>query len=299
MAVGVNSLFQDFVDWFNNEIGSELTDHVGLGLDAAFERHFKEERQKPGVRMSSMGKPALVTALQKLGYYEPEPKGHLRYIFFLGDVFENVLGVLLEAYGYKILADQTKHPEDTAVEWGGLKGHFDYLVEIDGKPVVVEAKTMSGNYARQFYKEPNDDRGYITQLALYSAATGHPAVWLCMDKSDGKMTEVLPDVPYMVDAVERAKEVLDRLDGMESLEDAFNLFRPPPARPEVFQRQETGKHLVPTSMSFSPYKSAVYKLSPAFNGYNKLTDYVYAYGDAEHAEEELKGLVARGELYRE
>jgi hypothetical protein len=292
-------VFQDFCNWFNEEIGSEIEQRVQLGLDAAFERHYREERQKPGLRMSSLGKPALITALQKLGYYEPEPKGHLRYIFFLGDVFENVLGVLLEEYGYKILADQTKHPEDTAVEWRGLKGHFDYLVEIDGNPVLVEAKTMSGNYARQFYKEPNDDRGYVTQLALYSAATGYPAVWLCMDKSDGKMTEVLPDVPYLDDALDRASNVLNRLEGMESLEDAFNLFRPPPARPEVFQREETGRYLVPASLSFSPYKSAIYKLDTAFNGYNKLTDYVYAYGDAEHAEGELARLVSSGVLYHE
>jgi hypothetical protein len=296
--LGVN-VFQDFCNWFNNEIGSELEDHVQLGLDAAFERHYKEERQKPGLRMSALGKPAMVTALQKLGYYEPEPKGHLRYIFFLGDVFENVLGVLLEAYGYKILADQTKHPEDTAVTWNGLKGHFDYLVEVDGQPILIEAKTMSGNYARQFYKEPNDDRGYITQLALYSAATGHPAVWLCMDKSTGLLTQVNPDIPYLDDALQRAENVMGRLEQVNTIADVFSLFRPPPGRPEIFQRQETGKLLVPTSMSFSPYKNAVYKLDQGNNGYNKPTDYIYDYGDAEHAEQELKRLVEIGALYHE
>ena len=290
-------MFEDFCNWFNNDIGSEIEDHVNLGLDAAFERHYKEERQKPGMRMSALGKPAMVTALQKLGYYEPEPRGHLRYIFFLGDVFENVLGELFKAYGYKVIADQTKHPEDTKVTWNGLGGHFDYMIDVDGHKVLIEAKTMSGNYARQFLKEPNDDRGYITQLALYRAALGNPlAAWLIMDKSTGLMHVVWPDLPYLDDALERAQKVMERLERVETLEDVFRLFRPPPGRPEVYQRQETGRYLVPTSMSFSPYKSAVYKLTQEPNGYNKMTDYVYAYGDAKHAKDRLDALVESGAL---
>lgn len=290
--------FDGFIEWFNNEIGSEeLAGPVHLDLDFSFERHFVHERQASGVRMSSLGKPAIVTALQKLGYYEPEPRGKLRYIFFLGDVFENVLGELMKSYGYKVLTDQTKHPEDTYVEWNGLGGHYDFTVEVDGQPILVEAKTMSGNYARTFRNYPNDDRGYMTQLGLYTAATGLPGAWICMDKSTGEIFEVVPD---SFDAtLDRAGKVLDRLEHVSTVEDVFNYFRPPPGKQEIYQKQPSGKLLVPQSMAWSSYKTAVYRLTQEPNGYGKMTDYIEDAADAEFAEIELDYLVETGVLCKE
>lgn len=293
-------MFDDFIQWFNEDVGEqELNGPVHLDLDFSFERHFVHPRQEPGVRMSSLGKPAMLIALQKLGYIEPDPKGKLRYIFFLGDVFENVLGKMLEAYGYNVLSDQTVNPDDTKVKWRGITGHYDFVVEVDGVPTLVEAKTMSANYARTFRQMPNDDRGYLTQLALYSAATGLPAVWLCMDKGSGEIFQVTPNPVLLQQALLRAEKVLDRLGEVETLEDAFRVFRPPPGRPEVYRKQETGRLLVPQSLSWSPFKTALYKITQDINGYNKMTDYVEDYADAEHARQELQFLVETGKVVKD
>lgn len=292
--------FDGFVDWFNNDMGTEdLVVPVNLGLDESFSRHFAQHRQKPGVRMSSLGKPAIITALQKLGYFEPEPKGKLKYIFFQGDVFENVLGTLLENYGHKVVVDQTANPEDTLVEWNGVTGHYDFIVNVGGQDVLVEAKTMSGNYSRTFKDYPDDDRGYVTQLALYAYTTGLPCTWLCYDKNASEMFEVVPDPLLLASARERAERVVKRLGHVNTIEDVFQYFRPPPGRNEVFQKQESGRLLIPQSMAWSPYKSVVYKLSEEPNGYNKPTNYIHEYADAEHAQKELDFLVDNGVLYKE
>lgn len=290
--------FQSFCDWFNAKVGGDLEFDGTLDLDSSFRRHFTQERQKPGVRMSNLGKPAIVSALYKLGYSEPEPKGMLRYIFFLGDVFENALEVFLANYGFKIIATQMHDPNATRVHWNGLTGHFDFIVEdVNGNQTLIEAKTMSGNYSRTFQSSPNDDRGYLTQLALYTDATGIPGMWLCMDKSTGMIFPVEPNPGVLQASLLRADKVLQRLQSINSLEDVITKFKAPPVnREEVYQKQGTGRYFVPQSMAYSPFKSAVYKISSLENGYGKMTDYVEGYADVEHMRNELDFLVGTGKL---
>lgn len=195
-------VFEDFTSFFNNELGELPVPPMPEGrLEQSFNRHFLGDRQKAGVRMSNLGKPAIVNALNKLGYSEPDPKGMLKYIFLLGDVFENSLEMFLQSYGFNIVSSQG------LVEWGGIKGSYDFIIEKDGVQTLVEAKTMSGNYSRTFATNPNDDRGYVTQLALYSDATGIPGMWLCMDKSTGMMFAVEPNPSAMQMSLTRAEDI--------------------------------------------------------------------------------------------
>lgn len=291
------NVFQGFCEWFNEEVGGDLDFEGTLGLDDSFKRHFTEERQKPGVRMSNLGKPAIVSALYQLGYSEPEPRGMLRYIFFLGDVFENALEVFMRNYGFKIISSQTSDPEDTLVNWNGLPGHYDFIVEDKhGIQTLVEAKTMSGNYSRTFRTNPDDDRGYLTQLALYADAKKLPGMWICMDKSTGMIFPVQPNPLVLKERRVRARQVLSRLNKVKSLDDVLTNFKAPPPRPEVYRGNESGKMLVPQSMAWSPFKTVVYKLTDAFNGYNKTTTYVNSMADVDHMKEELDFLVENGTL---
>jgi hypothetical protein len=283
-------MLDEFCYWFNNEAHGGLYSENYPSFDQAYQRHYVEDREHSGVRASNLGKPAMITALQKLGYSEPAPKGNLLYTFMLGDVFEITAEALLLARGFEVKESQG------TIDWNGIKGHFDFIVHDGDQDFIIEAKTMSGNYARQFRQNPNDDRGYLTQLSLYSAARDLPAAWLCLDKSNQEMFAIPLAEDVKRKALQRALNVKERLDRVETIEDVFRYFVAPPGREEIYQRQPTGKKLVPSSLAWSPYKSVVYILTDDFNGYGKPTKYIDRQATAEHAKEELEFLVSTGAL---
>lgn len=286
-------IFEEFTDWWNNDVGAdvEFGGDDSLALDQSFTRHFVEGRQKPGVRMSNLGKPAVITALMKLGYTEPDPKGKLRYIFYLGDVFENTLEYFLKSYGFTIVSSQGQ------VKWKyNLTGHYDFIVEKDGQQVLVEAKTMSANYSRVFQQNPNDDRGYLTQMALYQNCLQLPSVWLCLDKGSGEMFSVDANPGILYERLLRAENVLKRLQNVRDLSDVLTAFKAPPPRPEIFKGEPSGKYLLPQSIAYSPFTPAIYKLSQGSNGYGKPTTYVDDVADTEYMRRQLEVLVQEGVL---
>lgn len=292
----------DFVNWINKEVGGEgplpelLNASYGEAMSQSLHRHFAEDRQKGGVRMSNLGKPATLLALAKLGYVEPEPKGKSRFIFHLGDVFENFLEVMLQAYGIEILDSQQE------VNFMGIIGHLDYIIKspVTGKPVIVEAKTMSQNYSRLFSQKTDDDRGYVTQLALYANGTGLDATWICFNKGTSELFEVETNPGLFVVSLVRAQDVLNRLANVNTLEDVLHTsggyFRPPPPQEEKYKGQLTGKRLLPVTFKLSPFKSVLYKITEGMNGYKKDTLYVDDYADVEHMRRELDFLVDTGQL---
>jgi hypothetical protein len=293
----------DFIDWMNNDVGGNgplpnlLHGDYGSAMGQSLERHFVEDRQRGGVRMSNLGKPATLLALAKLGYTEPEPKGKSRLIFHMGDMFENFIEVMLQAYGIELLDSQIY------LEWDSpsglvVNGHADYLIKspVTGEPVVVEAKTMSGNYARIFSKKQDDDRGYITQLSLYTEAKGVDGTWICLDKSTAGIFEIPLNPGLRVGALDRANKVLERVSKVEQLGDVLTMFRQPPAKPEIYKGNATGRYLLPVTLKMSPFRFALYEIYVDTNGYGKRTEYVEAYAGVEHMRKELDRLVAEGEL---
>lgn len=286
----------DFIRWLNEEVGGEGPlpglEHGDYGevMGDSLKRHYAEDRQRGGLRMSGIGKPAAVLALMHLGYTEPEPKGRSRLIFHFGDVFENWLEVMLKVYGFDVIDSQ---PE---IKFMGITGHADYIIKnpADGKPLVIEAKTMSEGYARQFMYQPNDDRAYITQLAMYTAGLGYPGTWVCLNKGNAETFEVSPNEGIMMQKLDRAKQVISRVRKVKSLDDVLKQVRVPPPRPEVYQKKETGKYLIPGSLSWSPFKTALYVTSDGVNNRNKETTYVDSIADTTHMRSELERLVEEG-----
>ncbi len=290
----------DFVHWLNYEVGGEgklpIDDgSFGKAMEDSIQRHYAEDRQKGGVRMSNLGKPAVLLALAKLGYAEPEPRGKMRYIFMNGDFFENWLEIMLKVYGIEILESQ---PE---VSYMGVDGHADFIIKCPhcDKPLIVEAKTMSENYHRMFTKEPNDDRGYITQLAMYSHSTGYDSTWITLNKGTNEVTEIEPNPGILSASLQRASNVLGRLDRVKVLEDVLEQLRVPPGRPERFRNQQTGKLLMQPSIAYSKFATALYKLSQGINGYGKPTYYIDDIADTEHMKRELDFLVANKVLVKD
>lgn len=285
----------EFVSWLNEDVGGEgplpnlKHGDYGTAMGDSLYRHYAEDRQRSGVRMSNIGKPAVLTALAKLGYTQPEPKGKSRLIFHFGDMFENWVEIMMQTYGIKVLESQPKY------ECMGITGHADYVIQTrDGQEVLVEAKTMSMNYSRMFRKEPDDNRGYVSQLAMYSKASGLPATWLCYDKGSSEVFEVVPDETILASSLERAEAVLARLENVNTLDDVLKQFRPPPPRDEIFKRELTGNKLVPMSMTMNPFRSAVYVLKETYNNYGKPVEYIQDVATTEHMKRELNSLVEKG-----
>lgn len=291
----------DFITWMNEEVGGNgplpnlMHGDYGEAMYQSLGRHFAEDRQRGGVRMSKLGYPAAILALARLGYVEPEPKGKSRLIFHMGDMFENFLEVMMQTYGIEILDSQRE------LTWnGGIKGHLDYIIKspVTGQPIVVEAKTMSENYARMFSRQQNDDRGYISQLALYTDCTGMEGTWICLNKGNAELFEITPAEGLFEAARNRAAKVLERIEKVNTLDDVLaydgGQFQLPPPRPERYKNAETGRMILPPSMSFSPFKSALYKLTDDYNQYKKPTKYVEGYADTEHMKRELDFLVREG-----
>jgi hypothetical protein len=294
----------DFIKYMNNDVGGNgplpnlLHGDYGTAIGQSLERHFVEDRQRGGVRMSNVGKPATLLALAKLGYSEPEPRGKLRFIFHLGDIFENFLEVMLQSYGIEILESQSECSY-TSSSGITMDGHLDYIIKspVTGVPVVVEAKTMSAGYSRTFRKYPDDNRGYVSQLSLYAESKGLDATWVCMDKGDSSLFEVPLDYDTIEPSLQRVEKVLERVAQVDSISDVLKVFRAPPdLKAEVYQKQPTGKYFVPAALKWSPFRHALYKISVEYNNYGKETEYVEDFADTAYMKDMLDKLVETGEI---
>lgn len=293
-----------YVKWFNEEMGSSpLVGELdvaafGESLGESIRRHFVTPERRNEVSISNLGYPAVVTALRKLGYREREPVGKVRFIFHMGDFFESFVEHTLPSAGLKVLSSQG------VLDFEGIPGHYDFIVEdSEGREFLLECKTMSDGYARRFMYRPDDERGYVTQLSLYSYSYARqrgldeeffPAAWLCLNKGTSEVFIQVPDTNDAAAALERARAVVRRLEKVRGVEDVLKYFRVPPCREEIYQRQTTGKLLPPPSMAYSPFLHVFYRTYYATDGYNREKLYVERPSTQEEMLESLERLLDEG-----
>jgi len=246
-------------------------------------------------RMSQLGKPLYLQALSNphiqaellaLGVpFKERITERLLHIFWSGDIFEAWVLFKLRQYGFDIIWPD---PEGNQVdlEIDGVKGHADILVRHKGTDYVVEVKTMSGRYFSQFVGKPpegadifhttvenaRDDRGYRTQLALYSHCLSAEPLWFCVDKSTHTMALVSPSPDDMKQAVKEARQNIPKLRALRSFADTAQ-FTKPEGIPERYQRQETGRMLLPAELRYCPAVELFYETFEDYNGRKKLTTY--------------------------
>jgi len=262
----------DFIEKYNtstkdvpSDFLNQLAIDYGQACTNSLLRQFTQSAPQPGgLRVSSLGKPAVLQALSKFGYHGDGFSTPLHHVFHLGDVFEEFVIFQLRRLGYTVTDEQKE------VDFMGVPGHIDLVC--DGW--LVEVKTMSDGYFKQFTKFPNDERGYLTQLAIYAYCTNKEPIWLCFNKGTGEMSLVRPTKFYLDQAVIRAQTIIPLLQGLTDVLETFDVFDAPPPVPEVFKKEETGKLLIPKSMAYSPYLEVFYDIEEELNGYNKPTRYV-------------------------
>jgi len=271
----------EFIEWLQHGRGDVHIDANDLlsfsnEMHEALKNQYTTHREFSPLRVSSLGKPAVLQGLGMLGYHDNDIERRLNFIFLTGHYFEAWLVTMMKAYGMKVVSQQSE------VNYLGVLGHTDVIVELNGAPLLVEVKTMSDSYFNQFTKKPNDERGYITQLAIYKHCLGIPAVWLCYNKGTGDIREVeMSDTTW---ALERANDIIPLLRDTRFVSDVFKHFDAPEPVPEVFKRKETGMYLIPPSMRWSKYADVFYHITTDKNGYNKDTRYVTGYTTPEEGE---------------
>jgi hypothetical protein len=251
-------------------------------------------------RMSGIGKPTIITAINKykidMGYDEldetdDEHTPRMQTMFLWGNLFEEWIikvGVKLNWWGV-IDNSQQRHLVYNAngVE---IDGHVDGILETPYGSFVFECKTLSPNYARTFMKEPNDDRGYLTQLALYSACTGLPGFWLILDKGTGLLNVVSLPQELADERVKRVDIIVPHINSLKTIEEAVNTISLPELKEDKFKRALTGRYTLPESMKYWVYTDVFYETYSDFNKYRKMTKYVEGERDKDEVIDILKSL---------
>lgn len=238
------------------------------------------------LRASTLGQPSVVQAMKVLGYDNKVPgvgtENRLSRLFMDGHVFEAEIIAHMEAYPGFSVVDQQRE-----IEFEGVFGHIDGVVDTGHGKVLIEAKTMSPYYFDKFIKEPNDVRGYVTQLAIYTEALGLPGVWICKNKATSQVAMVIPNEEELVEARYRAHLLVPLLRKIETFEDIFEVFQAPEPVEEVCKKKATGRFLVPEEMRYNPWRYVFYDITKERNCYSKYTEYAIQLSSMEHAREKL------------
>lgn len=274
--------------WRTGELSLEeiaITSEYGAAVGLAALRQFcGVGKASSGLRLSSLGKPAVLQAMElphiKTQLVDADPYAaeeisvKMREIFHRGDQYEAFVLMMLKLGGYEVVSTQS------TVNYLGVVGHTDAIIRIGGSEVLLEVKTMSDVYFNQFTKRQNDDRGYITQLATYASCTGIQPLWICINKGNHEVRVIEPDMQQMMDALSRAQNIIPKFALVHQLSDVLKVFSPPPGVEEVYKRQGTGKYLLHPSIKYSPYRHLFYHIYEEENGYGKQTEYIAAVREA-------------------
>lgn len=252
----------------------------------------KREEDDNILRISSLGRPAVLQALKITSVYEQlvkaglwvneQPTLKMREVFHRGDQFEAFLLFHLKRLGYDVVSTQE------TVTFMGVPGHTDAIIESSGQRLLLEVKTMSDSYFRKFTKEPDDERGYLTQMALYSDCVALPGVWVCLNKGTHEIALVVPNPDALATAKARAERIIPIFSNVKYFEDVITLFKAPPTVPEVYQRKKTGREMLNPSIKYSPFRNLFYHIFEEKNGYGKPTEYVADYVTVDDLPETLQ-----------
>ena len=256
---------QSFVDRFNSK---ESADLFLTALKADYTESL-EKRTHTGV--SELGKPAIITAVKRLHpdlELDPPLKAKLRMHF--GNLMEQAMIQIMKHYGDVSL-------EQSEVEFNGILGHIDGVWE--GR-IVFDIKMMSSGYYDWFTKKPNDNRGYLTQIACYSACLNLDPAMLCINSDTFELSLVKFDPNFLEGYVERAILVSDALHKITDWDTLLEsgIVAPMP-EPEIYKKEPTGNYLVPTTMKYTALKPCCYETELGINNRKEEVEYVVGLRD--------------------
>ena len=228
--------------------------------------------------------------MKVLGYDNKTPsegtENRLSRLFMDGHVFEAEILAHMEAHPNFNVVDQQRE-----IEFEGVFGHIDAVVDTGHGKILIEAKTMSPYYFTKFVKNPDDARGYMTQLGIYTEALDLPGVWICKNKATSEVAMVIPNEEDLEEARYRAHLLVPLLRKIETFEDIFEVFQAPEPVQEVCKKKATGRMLVPEEMRYNVWRHVFYDIEVLRNCYSKQTEYVIQLSSMEFAREKLNAML--------
>lgn len=199
-----------------------------------------------------------------------------KLIFSLGDWFEAWVGYTLKRMGYNI-------KENVEVTWEGMKCHIDYIVTNDyGIDIILEIKTANDRYFNQVRENGvTDERGYLSQLLVYSQAVGMPAYWLFVNKDSMDMM-LLPLEEVCSQELRECKiksisRLCQQYQSVESYNDIFEMYSPPPP---AIEKNRYGEYKQPIKCyvpKWAQYPEVYYNIVKGKTEYKQARDYVISY----------------------
>ena len=263
----------EFIElWNNQEISLDEFEPDNLDwLETQTKRDFvstygkTEERE---LSISQLGKPFGFLLLDKFGIKNKQPiTAQTQYHLMTGKMWESIILSLMWQYGVDI------HMLQQEVDFNGIKGHVD-CVYADN--TVIDIKTMNAYYFKKFIEEPDDDKGYLTQIGAYQYSLGCKyAGILCLNKWFGELSYVSIEVynkNYTKDQVEctvaelvnRAATIVERYPYNYSLKKVVTNFIENIHCPE---HKTSKKIMVPDLLKYDSRKDCVWDINKS--GYIK------------------------------
>jgi len=268
-----------------NKVKESSVEVASQNLQTPLLEQFTTGRKpSPALRASQMGKPALEIAAKYHGVYQSDEdfSDQTKLIFWFGHAFESWLQLYLEKQGYEFCSTQQSY------NYKGITGHSDFVVRSpQGQKMVIDAKCVNDRTFEQYRKNGlDDDRGYLTQLAIYSYCEGYiPAAVVMCNKSNGAVSYAWANfldkdaALFRCDSILRVLQDSDQIEGsaFDRFNYCFQFFRPPEPRVEIHKKEPTGRFLLPDTMRFSALSDVVYDTYTDYNSRNELKTYVSDY----------------------
>ena len=233
-----------------------------------------EELQKPdmskNLRLSKIGMPAIHLAYD---YLYKEPKllpSVVQWHIMTGNLAECMLISKMIEAGVNIHSDQlevqfnpNKHVRD--YELNKVPGHIDLIYNDQlGHEYLIEIKAMSSTYWKSFIKQPNNHRGYLSQLSCYFDVLCdrvNGVFWLCLNKATGELQLVVLNKELYIEGLNTALTNCYHMQRLQKDSGYLSQIRPPEPLPELRGRKTktpTGKLIIPECMRNSEWKSKIY-----------------------------------------
>lgn len=254
--ISLNEFEPDNLDWIETQTKRDFVSTYGT-------------TEKRELSISQLGKPFGFLLLDKLGIKnQMNITAQTQYHLMTGKMWESIILSLMWQYGVDI------HMLQQEVDFNGIKGHVD-CVYADN--TVIDIKTMNAYYFKKFIEEPDDDKGYLTQIGCYQDALKCDyAGILCLNKWFGELAYVPINFRdtytkdniecKLAELVERASEIIYYYPeySTHSLEDIVpayieNIYCP--------EHKVSKKIMVPDLLKYDSRKDCVWNISKS--GYIK------------------------------
>lgn len=226
------------------------------------------------LRASLVGKAAIDVLGRKFfsTYYGGISSPRFRQLFHDGDVWESDYYTWLATRGVEFLSTQGE------TEYWGVPGHYDYIVRVGDKKVLLELKTANkgyfssllkqqstedvalkyGYYRPYFASSMTDFRGHITQIALYRESLGVDEAVIVVKSKDSADILLYP-VPDTTNELQRVQQIVRAWETCEEWSDVYSHVGIPEPRKELRSRSHTGRYLVPPKLYGSPIIPLIYE----------------------------------------